>query len=97
MDENAQKKQPSAIATPIKPSPLEAIAGRSEEERVSIIAERTSQTLATLSVSLGTHKEIKYLLEQAGYNHAIDGDQIDMTGIALVHDIPKTMIDTGSA
>tara|TARA_Y100001938_G_C7802337_1_gene287733 strand:- start:64 stop:294 length:231 start_codon:yes stop_codon:yes gene_type:complete len=55
------------------------------DDEAQVVATRTSHTLATLQISLASHKEIKYLLEQAGYNHAIsDDDTIDMTGIALV-------------
>ena len=40
-------------------------------------------TYAVLEVSPAAHAEIKAKLLAAGYQHAIDGDTIDMHGIAL--------------
>lgn len=53
-----------------------------------------THTVAELPVSRETHAEVKRLLEDAGYDHAISsdgvGDIIDMHGIAIT-------VDPGSA
>ena len=65
----------------LKPEqPAETI---SEPEAIKT-AIRASHTLATLEISLTAYEEIKKLLLEAGYDHAFDGDMIDMTGIGLV-------------
>jgi len=43
-----------------------------------------THTSALLEISPAAHAEIAQLLRAAGYDHAIDHDQIDMQGIALI-------------
>lgn len=47
---------------------------------------RTTYTHALLDVSPEAYREIRAKLEAAGYGHAIDGQHIDMHGIALTCD-----------
>lgn len=49
-----------------------------------------THTYAELEVSPSTYKEIKRLLEQAGYDHAFVGGVIDMKGIGLVQRIEES-------
>lgn len=45
---------------------------------------RQTHTFVELEVSPESHAEVKYLLEQAGYDHCImDSGAIDLSGIAL--------------
>lgn len=77
--------QPVATVKPIKV----------EGEQAEIIrtAIRASHTIATLEVSIGTYAEVKMLLKEAGYEHAFDGDMIDMSGIGLVLPPAPTKVD----
>lgn len=43
-----------------------------------------THTFALLEISPAAHAEIAQLLRAAGYDHAIDHDQIDMMGVALI-------------
>lgn len=45
---------------------------------------RTTRTYALMSVSPAVYAEVLAKIKAAGYDHAIDGDRIDMHGIALV-------------
>jgi hypothetical protein len=47
-----------------------------------------THTSALLEISPAAHAEIERLLRAAGYNHAINHDQLDMQGIALVAAAP---------
>lgn len=47
-----------------------------------------SYTYAVLDVSPAVFEEVKTKLKAAGYDHAFDGDVIDMHGIALKMVVP---------
>ena len=51
---------------------------------------RSTHTYVTLPVSAAAHKEIKQKLLAAGYDHAIDGDEINMHGLALIPEVEQT-------
>lgn len=44
---------------------------------------RSTYTYVLLDVSPAAYREIRAKLEAAGYDHAIDGEHLDMHGIAL--------------
>lgn len=50
---------------------------------------RITHTYVVLEISPEAHAEIKTKLLDAGYDHFIDGETIDMHGIALEPDGPK--------
>jgi hypothetical protein len=53
-----------------------------------------THTYVALEVGDDTYKEIKYKLEQAGYHHAfMDDGAIDMHGIGLIIEQPRTTLD----
>lgn len=59
---------------------------------------RTTHTYAVLEVTPMAFVEVKRLLAAAGYDHAFDGDVIDMHGIALkaVTAVQPTNIEIGT-
>jgi hypothetical protein len=50
---------------------------------------RTTRTYAVMNVSRETHEEIMGKLKDAGYEHAIQGNVLDMHGIALAPPEPR--------
>lgn len=59
---------------------------------------RSTHTYVTLPVSAVAHAEVTRKLKAAGYDHVFDGDEINMHGLALIHDtvepeVSQEMID----
>lgn len=48
-----------------------------------------THTYVTLEISELAFKEIETKLKVAGYNHAFDGNIIDMHGLALIQETPE--------
>lgn len=53
---------------------------------------RSTHTYTILKISAAAHAEIKGKLLAVGYSHAIDGETVDMQGIAVEPESPEELL-----